>query len=423
MKEDSFLRRLYKSFGPGFITGAADDDPSGIGTYSQTGAQFGFSQLWTAPFSFPFMLAVQEMCGRIGLVTGQGLASVIKTHYSKKVLWAAVIVLLITNTINIGADLGAMAAALQLIVPGSFIFLLLTITSFMLVVEIIVPYPTYARFLKYLAISLLAYVATALLIKQDWSHVAYATLVPHIELSKSYLLNIAAILGTTISPYLFFWQADEEVEEEIATHKVKDMNTGAPLVQKSDITRMRWSTTMGMFFSQLIMFFIVLTVGATLYTNGIHTIETAQDAALALRPFAGDLAFFLFAIGIVGTGLLAVPVLAGSAAYALAETFGWEEGLGKKYSQAPGFYGIIIVATLVGLLVNLSPIGPMQMLYYSAVLNGLLAPPLLILILLISNNKKILGTHTNGRLSNVLGIAITLIMGAVAVALLVSFLG
>lgn len=423
MKKDSFLRRLYRSFGPGFITGAADDDPSGIATYSQTGAQFGFSQLWTAPFSFPFMLAVQEMCGRIGLVTGRGLASIIKTHYSKKVLWAAVVVLLITNTINIGADLGAMAAALQLILPQSFIFLLLAVTAFILTVEIFVPYPTYARFLKYLTISLLAYVATALLITQDWSHIAYSTFVPHIELSKNYLLNIAAILGTTISPYLFFWQADEEVEEEVATHKIHDMGGGTPTIERGDITRMRWSTTVGMFFSQLIMFFIVLTVASTLFTNGITSISTAQDAALALRPFAGDLAFFLFAVGIVGTGLLAVPVLAGSAAYALAETFGWKEGLGKKYSQAPGFYGIIITATLVGLCVNLSPIGPMQMLYYSAILNGLLAPPLLVLILLIGNNKKILGKHTNNRLSNALGIAITLIMSAIALALLVSFLG
>lgn len=419
-KEDSFWKQLTRSLGPGFITGAADDDPSGIATYSQTGAMFGYAQLWTSLFSYPFMTVIQEMCGRIGLVTGKGLSDVIRDNYPRKLLYGAVVLLLIANIINIGADLGAMAAAIELLVPIPFIALLIGITLAMLALEVYVPYPTYVRVLKYLTLSLLAYVVTAFIVKEDWGMILRATLVPHIAFTSEYVMNIAAILGTTISPYLFFWQADEEVEEEIEKGKIKDMGVGKPEIKKSDVRQMRIDTILGMFFSQAVMFFIILTVAATLSTSGVNTIATAADAAAALRPVAGNFAFILFALGIIGTGLLAVPVLAGSAGYALAEAFGWKVGLGKRFSQAKGFYGIIAVATLVGLLVNFSSIAPMTMLYYAAMLNGVLAPPLMILILFIANNTKILGKHTNSWFSNTLGIFITILMSAISLGLIYS---
>jgi NRAMP (natural resistance-associated macrophage protein)-like metal ion transporter len=418
VKNKSFLKRLGRGIGPGFITGAADDDPSGIATYSQTGVLFGFSQLWVVLFSYPFMVAIQEMCGRIGLVTGKGLSGVIKEHYSRKVLVVAVALLLIANTINIGADLGAMAAAVKLLIPIPFVVLLGGITLFTLGLEIYVPYPNYARFLKYLTLSLLAYIVTALLIKENWGLIVHSTLVPHIVFSQAYILNIAAFLGTTISPYLFFWQADEEVEEEVVHHKIRGMGKGTPKIKASDLKQMREDTASGMFFSNFITFFIILSVASTLGVAGVHTITTAADAAAALKPFAGNFAFLLFTLGILGTGLLAVPVLAGSAGYAVAEAFGWEEGLSRRPSKARGFYGIIAVATLVGLFVNFTSIGPMTMLYYSAMLNGVLAPPLMILLLLIGNNKKILGDRINSTLSNTLGIIITFLMSVVALGFL-----
>ncbi|MDB5224967.1 MAG: putative family Mn2+/Fe2+ transporter [Candidatus Adlerbacteria bacterium] len=417
MEKKSLWARIKRSLGPGFITGAADDDPSGIATYSQTGAMFGFGQLWVVPLTYPFMTAVQEMCGRIGMVTGRGLAGVIKQRYSKIVLAVSVTLLLIANTINIGADLGAMAASVQLIIPLPFTFLLVVMTAVTLALEIFVPYPTYSKVLKYLTFSLLAYIVTAFVVHLDWLAVAYATVHPHVEFSRSYLLNIAAFLGTTISPYLFFWQADEEVEEEIMHGQLAEAGKGTPKIRESDVTQMRVDTAMGMLFSQVITFFIIITVASTL-GGSLTQIETAADAAQALRPFAGDFAFLLFTLGIVGTGLLAVPVLAGSAGYAVAEAMGWKAGLGKKFGQAYGFYGVIAVATIVGLFVNFSSIGSMTMLYYAAMLNGLLAPPLMILLLLISNNKKIMGSHTNSWISNLFGITITAVMSVVALALL-----
>ena len=420
--KESFWRDVTRSLGPGFITGAADDDPSGIATYSQTGAMFGYSQLWTALFSYPFMTAMQEMCGRIGLVTGKGLSGVIREHYSRTLLYGAVSLLVIANVINIGADLGAMAAAIKLLVPLPFVLLLLAITFFTLGVEVWVPYPTYAKFLKYLTLSLLAYVATAFLVKQNWALVLHSTLVPHISFTKEYVMNIAAILGTTISPYLFFWQADEEVEEEIEQGKMINEGEGVPLIKHTDIRTMRIDTLLGMLFSQLIMFFIIVSVAATLGAAGTHTIATAADAALALRPVAGNFAFLLFTLGIVGTGLLAVPVLAGSAGYAVAEALEWRVGLGKRFGKARGFYGIIIAATFVGLFVNFTSVGPITMLYYAAMLNGVLAPPLMILILLIANNKKILDKYTNKWIANTLGITITVIMSLVSLGFLMSVL-
>jgi NRAMP (natural resistance-associated macrophage protein)-like metal ion transporter len=402
--------------GPGFITGAADDDPSGIATYSQTGALFGVSQTWIALFSYPFMTAVQEMCGRIGLVTGKGLAGVIRAHYSRRLLAFAVLLLVIANTINIGADLGAMAASIGLVVPVPFVIILVAVTFFTLALQVRVPYPHYARYLKYMTLSLLAYVATAFIVTHDWAQVLHATLVPHIFWSKDYVFNIAAFLGTTISPYLFFWQADEEVEEEVVRGQLRGMGRGVPKIRSTDVAQMRIDTALGMLFSNLITFFIITSVAATL--GGMGQISTAADAAAALRPVAGNFAFLLFALGIVGTGFLAVPVLAGSAGYAVAEAFGWREGLGKKYSQAPGFYGVIALVTLVGLLVNFSSVGAMTILYWAAMLNGVLAPPLLIILLMIGNNKKIMGARTNSWLSNLLGIVTALVMGGIALLLL-----
>lgn len=412
------IKKIFKFLGPGFITGASDDDPSGIATYSQTGALFGFGQLWTAPFSFPLMTAVQEMCGRIGLVTGKGLAGVIKTHYSKKVLYFSVTLLVIANTINIGADLGAMAASAQLLFGFPFIFWLLFMVVTTLLLEVLVSYKTYSKYLKYLTLALFSYVATAFVVKVDWRTVFLSTVFPHLELSKTYLLNIVAILGTTISPYLFFWQASEEVEEEVAHHKLRAMGAGQPKVTPKDVSRLRLDTIIGMFFSNLIMWFIIIATGATLFPRGISTIQSVSDAAMALRPFAGDFAFFLFALGIIGTGLLAVPILCGSAAYAVSESFGWKEGLYLKIKKAHGFYGVITIATLIGVLINFIGISPIAALYYTAIINGIIAPPLLLIILLISNNKKIMGERVNNGLVNILGVATVAVMSIAALALL-----
>jgi len=415
------LRRFLRILGPGFVTGAADDDPSGIGTYSQTGAQFGYNQLWTALFTFPFMTVIQEICGRIGMVTGKGLARVIREQYAKPILFGAVAILCVANTVNIGADLGAMASAGQLLVGVPFAVWLVAITVVTVALEVFVPYPTYARFLKYLTLSLVAYIVVAFLVKAPWSQVAYHTFVPSFSWSRDYLLNIVAILGTTISPYLFFWEASQEAEEDVAHHRIRSYGKGVPRITKTDLREMRLDNLTGMFFSNLVMFFIIVTAASTLGVSGITNIQTADQAAEALRPLAGDFTYFLFALGIIGTGLLAVPVLAGSAAYALSEAFGWRAGLHYKFKQAKAFYLIIGISTAIGLLVNFSGIQPFQLLYYTAILNGIVAPPLMIMLLLVGSNKKVMGEHTNSAFSNVAGWIITLVMLIAAVALLVTF--
>lgn len=411
------IKKFLNILGPGFITGASDDDPSGIATYSQTGALFGYSQLWTALFSTPFMIVIQEMCGRIGVVTGKGLAGVIRKHYSKPILYFAVILLLIANTINIGADLGAMAASGQLVLKVPFEVLLFSVTTLTLILEVFVSYKVYAKFLKYLTFALFAYIISAFVVKQDLSKILFATFVPNFSLNRNYLLNIVAVLGTTISPYLFFWQAGEEVEEEVEEGKLRHMGAGIPRITNRDISQMRLDTIVGMFFSNLVMWFIIITTASTLYSHGVTQIETADQAALALKPFAGDFTFLLFALGIIGTGLLAVPILAGSASYAISEAFGWKEGLYRKFTKAHGFYGVITIATVVGLLVNFTPIKPFQMLYYTAVINGICAPALIILIILIGSNKKIMSDHTNSMFSNIIGWIIAFVMIAAILAL------
>ncbi len=303
------IKKFLHKIGPGFITGASDDDPSGIATYSQTGAVFGYNQLWTALFSFPFMVAIQEMCGRIGIVTGKGLAGVIKKHYSKPVLYFSVSLLLIANTINIGADLGAMAASAQLLFHIPFVVLLLGITAICLLLQVFVPYHTYANILKYFTFSLFAYIITAFVVKQDWLAILKATFVPEFSFTSAYIFNIVAILGTTISPYLFFWQASEEVEEEVEKGRLRIMGVGIPKFTKRDIKDLRIDTVLGMFFSNLVMFFIIMTSASTLGVHGISDIQSADQAAQALLPLAGQFAYLLFAVGVIGTGLLAVPVL------------------------------------------------------------------------------------------------------------------
>lgn len=404
------IKKLFKRIGPGFITGAADDDPAGIATYSQSGAQFGYRELWTAPFSLPFMIAVQEMCGRIGLVTGKGLAGVMRHHYPRWLLYICVGLLVFANTVNIGANLGAMAASTKLLVDLPFYLLLVLFTVAVLALEIFVPYEKYASYLKFLTFSLFAYVITVFIVKQDWGQIFLSTITPSISLNSEVIMNIVAILGTTISPYLFFWQASEEVEEEVAHKRLKMMGQGIPRVFKKDIRNLKIDTIFGMFFSNIVMFFIMITAASTLHQNGIFSVTTADEAATALKPVAGDFAFLIFALGIIGTGLLAVPVLAGSGSYAVSEIFGWREGLYRKFHSARKFYGVIIAATLIGFIVNLTPIKPFQMLYYSAVINGMIAPIILVLILIVANNKKIMGQYTNSKTSNILGITITVFM-------------
>lgn len=421
MSKKNVWGRISKSLGPGVVTGIADDDPSGIATYAQTGAIFGLTQLWMTVYSLPLMIAVQEMCARIGMTTGMGIAGVIKSHYSKSLLFIAVALLSLANIINIGADLGAMGQAMSLISPLTFDVSLILITLFTVISVIYIPYHTYARILKYFAATVLSYIVAAFFIHQDWKAITIAAFIPHMEWNKEFLLNITAFLGTTISPYLFFWQADEEVEEQIEAKKIQAFGQGRAQVTRSDIRQMRADTITGMFLSNLIAFFIIITASSTLTTNGHHTIGSATELAEALRPLAGDFTVYLFAFGILGTGLLAIPVLAGAVAYAVAETFNLPLGLSKTFKQATAFYGIITISILVGVFLNFTSIDAILMLYYAAALNGILAAPLLVIILLVANNKAILGDRVNSTVSNILVIITTIIMGIISLFTVISF--
>ncbi len=407
-----------KSLGPGLVTGASDDDPSGIGTYSQTGAQLGYTQLWTVLFTFPLMAGIQEISARIALHTGDGLAKVIRKHYPKPVLYFCVSLLFVANTINLGADLGAMAASGELILGLPFRAWLVAMTLISAALEIFVNYKQYARVLRFLTLFLLAYVLVVLVSPPDWRQVLQTTFIPTIQFNRDYLLNLVAILGTTISPYLFFWQASQEIEEKIDSgKKTAPARKG---VSKVELKWMRTDVISGMCFSSIVMWCIVATTASTLFPQGIINIDSAPKAAEALKPVAGNLAYLVFAVGIIGTGLLAVPILAGSAAYAVAETFRLREGLYLRLRQAPGFYGVIALSTLVGFSINLFGINPIKALYYTAVLNGIVAPPLLLMIMLISNNHKIMSEKVNGRISNTLGWITTVAMTIAAVALILS---
>lgn len=406
----------WHMLGPGLTTGASDDDPSGIATYSQTGAKFGFQYLWMAAWTFPLTATVQEMCARIGLVTGRGLAGNIRVFFNRRVLYICTLLLFIANSVNIGANLGAMAKATQLLNPQlSFGWLVVGFSALSLGLQIFTPYVRYARYLKWLAMILLAYIFSAILAKLNWADVLAHTFIPSITWSRESLFLICAILGTTISPYLFFWQTSQEVEEQILQGKTT-LRERRTATAPEDIKSMRIDVWSGMFLSNLVMFFIIAACGGVLYANGVTNIESAAQAAEALRPFAGDATYFLFAIGIIGTGLLAIPVLAGSSSYAISESFRWREGLYRPLKQAYAFYGVIIISMLVGLGINFLGVDPIKALIYSAFLNGLVAPIILALIVIISSNKKVMGRWANKRSTTVFGWFITTLMTVVGIA-------
>lgn len=413
----------WGKLGPGLVTGAADNDPSGIATYSQAGAQYGFQLIWTSLFTFPFMATVQEMCARIGVVSGKGLAANIRHHYSATALYSVTVLLFIANSLNIAADLGAMAAGTKLLIqPVSLEVLVIFFALVSLMLQIFTSYARYAKYLKYLTLALLSYVVTAFAIHLNWSEVLRHTLVPSFSFSRGQIFLFAAILGTTISPYLFFWQTSQEVEERVlhgeTTIKLRQRN-----VTDEEIRNMRTDVWSGMFFSNLVAFFIFAATAGTLFLNGGGAvIQTAADAAAALKPFAGEFTYFLFTIGIIGTGLLAIPVLAGSTAYAIAESFGWKYGLYRKLKQAYAFYGVIIVSMIIGIIANFMHLDPIKGLIYAAVANGIIAPIILFFIVRISNNKRIMGKHRNGKIINFMGwftIAVMTLSGVAAILTLV----
>lgn len=414
----------WHSLGPGLTTGASDDDPAGIATYSQTGAQFGFQLAWLALFTFPLMSVVQEMCARIGMATGRGLAKNINQEYSKKVLYGVTLLLFAANAFNLGADLGAMSKAVQLIVPWvPFTVAIVFLTIISLGLQIFVSYSLYAKYLKYLSFVLLLYVATAFVIPGlDWGNILHQTIFPSMQFSRESLLLICAILGTTISPYLFFWQTSQEVEDRHLAAGIDAKKHHARLrhhdLTKKEVGKMRTDVWLGMFLSNAVMFFIIVTCAATLFPAGIM-VTSAEAAAAALRPIAGQQAYILFALGIIGTGMLAVPVLAGSAAYGLSEAFNLKGGLYRKLKSAHGFYGVIIIAMVLGMLMNFTGIDPIKALIYSAVLNGLIAPVILFFVVRISSNKELMGRWTNKPMITLIGwivVALMTLAGAGAIA-------
>ena len=409
-------RDYWHALGPGLTTGASDDDPSGIATYSQAGAQHGFGFLWLSLWTFPLMSIVQEMCARIGMVTGRGLAGNIRAHYSRRMLRFVTLLLFAANAFNIGADLGAMAKAVQLLRPSlSFGWLVVAFTLVCLLLQVLTPYAKYAKYLKWLALVLLSYIVSALLAHIDWSKALHAAFVPDLHFNRDSLLLICAILGTTISPYLFFWQTSQEVEEEILEGKTTlklRRNAAAP----EQIKRMRIDVWSGMLLSNLVMFFIIAACGWVLFPHGIINIESAAQAAEALRPFAGDATYYLFAIGIIGTGMLAIPVLAGSSSYAIAESLRWRGSLHIPLRQAYAFYGIIIISMLVGLGLNFVGLDPIKALIYSAAANGIVAPFVLFFIVKLSSNRRVMGHWVNNKAVTALGWLTTLLMAVAGVA-------
>ena len=404
--------------GPGLITGVADDDPSGIATYSQAGAQFGLNMLWTMPLAFPLMAAIQSMCAQIGRVTGKGLAANIKTAFAPIVLKGVVLLLLIANTLNIAADVAAMGEVAEL-VSGVNRHLMTAIFVFAtLLLQIFVPYHRYVFFLKWLTLSLLAYAAVLFTVHVPWGEVALRTVWPKLTLNPATAAVVVGIFGTTISPYLFFWQASEEVEDMHAKHGAAPLLRGSAAAP-AELRRIKWDTWSGMFYSNITAYFIILATAVTLNVAGITDIQTAAQAASALRPLAGDFAFILFALGILGVGLIGVPVLAGSAAYALAEAMGWKSGLERKATNARGFYGVIAVSVLAGLFIQYSPISPMKALFWSAVINGVVAVPLIVVIILIASRKSTMGAFTSSRSIVVLGWITAAVMGLAAVLMFI----
>ena len=407
------FKKLFSRIGPGIITGASDDDPSGIATYSIAGASQGYGLLWTALLTFPLMAAIQEMCARIGVVTEKGLAGNIKGYYKSKILLYFLAALIITaNTINIGADLAGMAAATGLLIPINPLLIAIVTTFLIIALMVYFPYKFIASNLKWLTFALFAYIASALVVKQDWTQIIFRSFVPKFTADKDYITIIVAILGTTISPYLFFWQTSEEVEERKALEKEKHKKI---IITKHELKQVREDVNLGMFLSNIVMYAIIATTASTLFRFGINEIETADQAAKALEPLAGKASSLLFTLGIVGTGLLAIPILAGSAAYAVAEIFNWKEGLSKSFRQARAFYAIIIISTFVGFLMNFVHISPFKALFYTAVIYGLISPILILFILLLANNKKVMGKYKNNFVTNILGVLTLAVMTIAAV--------
>jgi NRAMP (natural resistance-associated macrophage protein)-like metal ion transporter len=415
--EPNAFRRLGKALGPGLITGASDDDPSGIGTYAQAGAQYGFATLWTTIAMLPMQTAVQYMCAKIGLVTGKGLAGVLREHYHRA-LYPAVIGLVIANTLNAGADIGAIAAAINLLVPIPAIVFIIPVSVGIIGLQVFGSYRLIDKVFKWLSLALLAYIGAALFARPDLVKVLLGSLVPTISLDPAYLGILVALLGTTISPYLFFWQASQEVEEQISIgRRTLRHRKGAT---KFELKYALWDTVAGMVFSEIVAYFIILTTGATLFVAGKHDVVSATEAAQALRPLAGDASAFLLAIGLIGAGVLAVPVLTGSAAYGVSEAFGWRSGLDHKITRARQFYLVIVAATLVGTAINFLGINPITALVLSAVLNGIIAVPLVFLVMVVCNDRAAMGQRTNGRLLNVVGWVTTIVMSLAAMGLILT---
>ncbi len=417
---DEAPKPWWKCIGPGLVTGAADDDPSGIGTYSVAGAQFGYGMLWMVPFSIPFMIAVQEMCGRVGIVTGKGIAAVLKEHYSKWLMLGCVSLLVVANVINIYADLNVMAASAVMLFHGPNVLWLTLIASFIVVVQIIVPYRYYVKFLKWLCLALVSYAVVALMpgVHNNWAQIVQHSFIPSWSKQPAYLMTAVGLLGTTISPYLFFWQAGQEVEEEIAGGVADRPGHRTKRVSSEEIRKLRADTVVGMIASQVVCFFIIICTAATLHAHGKTDINTARDAADALRPL-GKSAYWLFTLGILGTGMLAIPTLAGSAGYAVSEAVGWKYGLYRRLGRAKGFYGVVAGMTIVGFLLNFArAIDPVKSLIYAAVVNGVVAVPLLIVLLCICNNRSIVKDKVNGAASNVFGWLTIAFMGVAAIALI-----
>ena len=401
-KPQNPLLKAWQLLGPGLVTGASDDDPSGIATYSQAGAQYGLQTLWTALITFPLMASVQEMCARIGVVTGQGLTGILKKNYPAPILWLMVLFSFPAIVLNIGADIAGMGAVANLVFPTvPAIAFSAGFTVLLLAAIIALPYQRFAAVLKWLCAVLLVYLVVPFLVKTDWPQVARDTFIPHIIMDKDFVSTLVAILGTTISPYLFFWQTTMEVET--LQHK-------KVVVDKRYIQDVGFDVDIGMLFSNIVMFFIILATGTVLFNAGIHHIDTVEQAAKALEPVAGPAAYYLFAIGVVGTGFLAIPVLSGSLSYIISESFGWQQGLDKKLHEAPAFYAVIVIALIVGLAINYVGISPIQALIWSAILYGLTSPVIIAIVLHISNNKKVMKTYTNGMWSNILGVLAFILM-------------
>jgi len=405
------VKKTWKVLGPGMITGASDDDPSGIATYSQAGAAFGLGTLWTALITFPLMASIQEMCARIGIVTARGLSGVLKQHYTRSVVYLMMIFSFPAIILNIGADIEGMGAVAHMLLPGIPVFSFeIVFTAMILLGVIIYPYQKLAGILKWLCLVLLLYIIIPFLVKVNWWDVARHTFIPTIHMNKDFFQILVAILGTTISPYLFFWQATMEAEDIASSPK-------KVVIDKRFMIRMEKDVYSGMLFSNVVMFFIILTSGVVLFKAGVHKIDTVEQAASALAPLAGKVTYLLFAVGVIGTGFLAIPVLGGSLSYIVAETFSWRQGLDKKFNQAPGFYITMVFSLLAGLCLDFLHISPIQALIYTAILYGLTAPVMIALVLHICNNPKIMGTNVNGKWSNIFGIAALVLMTVAAVAL------